>query len=1118
MTTDVRIGVLGPTTIQVSGEPVDLGSLKQRALLAVLALGGGHPVSTDRIVEALWQDSPPSGVTTTLHGYIASLRRLLEPGRAPRSAPAVLVTAPGGYALRLAADGLDVTTFASTVDHATSALRVVPEHHRPVATPADHPELLAVHTELERAIAGWRGAPYADLGDSELVEAERQRLRELLLTARTQQCMILLATGDHTAAATHLHQLTAEHPLREQLWVLHAVALTRAGRQADALEALQRLRDVLVEELGIDPSPQVQALQRDILRQDASLLERETTPPPRSPVASVSRQAPTFPWPLVGRQQELEALDAALDRAASGWLQLGHVVGEAGIGKSRLVRELALLATQRGFVQVEGRCSPDAGAPPLWAWRQILRDVSAATHVEVPDLAATTGDPTTEEAAAAQFVVSEAISDSLRRAATVCPLMIVVEDVHWADASTLRVLRHLADHRGGDPILLCVTQRPDDGSGVTLDLGYAFARADATRLDLDGLDAEGSAELVAAVAGTRAGPADGQRLRERTGGNPFFLSEVARSGDPLGGSTPDSLSELVGQRVRTLAGPTRELLEAAAVVDRVVDVALVAAAAHVEEAALFERLEPARAAGLLVTEADGRLAFAHAIVREAVLGATRQVVVEQWHARVARALESRQLRGASGHSALAHHWREAGYAHSARAWRAAVSAAEAAREIYATEEAAQLLARALESQRLDPASTDIQRYELLMQLASACRVAADWTGAAAAVTQAIATAERMGEPELAALASVGSVEGAVWHARTYGTVQDDLVSALRRALDNLPPGDSELRCRVMLCLAVEAYYLAPLDQIDALVDEALAIAERLADPRLLVVALQLGFSARWRPATAEWRLAKIRRAYDLAVELGDVNLEVTCRSFLSIALVELGHVTEGRAMIDPTIELASEHGILTAVTILELMRGPMLYLSAEDEEAERATARVLELAQRVTVPNMDHAAAALLSMQVLWQGRFDELSATLTYLIAQQTVPVDNFVVSMLLRVGDPDKAREVFDATFVMPDDRDYMGVIQWCLAGEVALGLGEPDLGARAYVWMAPYAGRICSAGSTAIMGPIDAFLALAAASTGERETATRHADDALRLCEEWGFVRVATWLEELRTRHMF
>ena len=1115
--TDVRIGVLGPTTIHVAGQDVELGSLKQRALLAVLALGEGHPVSTDRIIQALWHDSPPSGVATTLHGYIASLRRLLEPSRAPRTAPSVLVTAPGGYALRLSRRGMDGAVLMAAVDQATAALRVIPEHHRPVAAAKHHEALRECHDELARAVALWRGTPYADLGDTELVEAERQRLRELLLTARTQLCIIELAVGDHTTAAPTLQRLTTEHPLREQLWILHAVALTRAGRQADALDALQQLRDVLVDELGIDPSPQVQALQRDILRQDASLDERAAPLVVRVAEAAPPPSLPAFPWPLVGRRTEITALETALDRARVSGTQLAQVVGEPGIGKSRLTRELAALAAGRGYVHVEGRCSPDDGAPPLWAWQQVLRAIAAACDVEVPDLASTMHDSTAEQAAA-QFVMNEAIAGALRQAAAVVPLMIVVEDVHWADASTLRVLRHMADHRGSDRILLCITQRPDDGSGTTLDLGYAFARADATRLDLVGLDAAESAELVTHVAGTRADEVDGRRLQERTGGNPFFLSEVARSGDPLGGAATAPLSELVAQRVRTLAAPTRELLEGAAVVDRIVNASLVATAAHVDETSLVDRLAPARAAGLLVTEPDGRLAFAHAIVREAVLESMRPVAVEQWHARVARALETRQLRGASERSALAYHWREAGYAHAGRAWRAALSAAEAAREVHATEEAALLLGQALESQRLDATSTDIQRYELLMQLASARRVAADWAGAATAVTQAIATAERMGEPELAARASVGSVEGAVWHARTYGTVQDDLVAALRRALDNLPPGDSELRCRVMLCLAVEAYYLAPPEETDALVEDALAIAERIADPRLLVVALQLAFSARWRPATAEWRLAAIRRAYEIAAELGDVHLEVTCRSFLAIALVELGHVNEGRELIGPTIELAGRHGILTAVTILEMLQGPMMLLGGDDDAAQRCIDRVIELAQRVTVPNMDHATAALMSVQVLWQGRFDELSTALTQLIANQTVPVDSFVVAMLLRVGDPAKAREVFDATFAEPGDRDYMGVIQHCLAGEVALGLGEPALAARAYRWLKPYAGRISSAGSTTIMGPVDAFLALAAAATGDLEAATEHADDAMRLCDKWGFVRVAAWLQGVRAEHGF
>jgi len=206
--------------------------------------------------------------------------------------------------------------------------------------------------------------------------------------------------------------------------------------------------------------------------------------------------------------------------------------------------------------------------------------------------------------------------------------------------------------------------------------------------------------------------------------------------------------------------------------------------------------------------------------------------------------------------------------------------------VYAFQEEAQLLAHAIEGQRVDADSTDLERFDLLERRSAACRHASDWDGAAVAVIEAIAVAERMNQPELAARAATSLPEGSIWHVQRYGTVAADLVHALRRSLDLIEPTDAVLRCRILLTIATESFYIAPPAELDALVDEALEIASQRQDDELTCLALQQAFSARWRPETVRWRLDAAARALGLARSVRNLRYEATCGALHAIALVE----------------------------------------------------------------------------------------------------------------------------------------------------------------------------------------------------------------------------------------
>src|SRR3954470_5714767 len=261
------IAVLGPVEVRLDGARLDLGTPKQRALVAALALSHGQPVSVDTIVDLLWEDDPPPGVTATLQAYVSGLRKVLEPRRERRAPATVLVTVAPGYALRLAPDASDAVRF----DRA-----VATEHRRLTApllgpSPLTSEELAQAVQTLDDALGLWRGRPYAELEEAPAAVAERAHLEELRLIALEDRAVARLALGDHATTAAELEALTAAHPLRERLWALRAVALVRSGRQADALDVLRQVRGVLDEELGLDPGAELRDLQGRVLRQDPEL-------------------------------------------------------------------------------------------------------------------------------------------------------------------------------------------------------------------------------------------------------------------------------------------------------------------------------------------------------------------------------------------------------------------------------------------------------------------------------------------------------------------------------------------------------------------------------------------------------------------------------------------------------------------------------------------------------------------------------------------------------------------------------------------------------------------------------------------------------------------------------
>ncbi|MBV6729404.1 BTAD domain-containing putative transcriptional regulator [Nocardioides daeguensis] len=346
----MRMRVLGPVEVEVDGSVLDLGAPKPRQVLAVLALHRGQPVSPETIAGALWGDQPPASHAVTIQGYVSSLRKALEPERAPRRAGTVIQTSALGYALRLPVDEIDAARLEMAVRSAGVVARTDRDRPWLIAGSPDPDQLGAAADLLDEAVAAWRGEPYADLADDPVIAVERRRLHEVRTAAVELRELIRMQRGDAAAAARRLETEVTGQPHRERLWLLYAAALVLAERQVDALAALRRLRDTLRDDLGVDASPAVGAL-------ETAILQQRVAAEPSARATTVLRVAVVDDHPmfrmgmtgLLGSLEGLELVGAAGESAGARALVARGVdvvlmdldlAGESGIDLTReLVRD-----------------------------------------------------------------------------------------------------------------------------------------------------------------------------------------------------------------------------------------------------------------------------------------------------------------------------------------------------------------------------------------------------------------------------------------------------------------------------------------------------------------------------------------------------------------------------------------------------------------------------------------------------------------------------------------------------------------------------------------------------------------------------------------------------------
>jgi DNA-binding SARP family transcriptional activator len=329
----LRVAVLGPVRAWRGAAELALGAPQQRAVLARLAAQAGRMVSRDELIDALWGDDPPESAANGVHRYVAGLRRALEPDRGPRGEGRLLIAAPPGYLLRLPPGQVDAAVFARELGQARQA--------------RSEGRLDAAVAAFDRALSLWSGPPLSGV-PGPFAEVERARLKEAYWAAVEDHAEALLIRGRAADVAADLGARVRDQPLRERLHGLLMLALYRGGRQAEALEVFRDVRRLLVEELGVEPGPELQRVHQQILTGDGTLLPAESSPAAGgargSPAARVApAQLPHDVGGFTGREAEIARLMALVSApAATGQppgpdpVLISAIDGTAGVGKTAL--------------------------------------------------------------------------------------------------------------------------------------------------------------------------------------------------------------------------------------------------------------------------------------------------------------------------------------------------------------------------------------------------------------------------------------------------------------------------------------------------------------------------------------------------------------------------------------------------------------------------------------------------------------------------------------------------------------------------------------------------------------------------------------------------------------
>ena len=1098
--------ILGPLEVRDRGQAIELAGARQRALLTLLLLHPNQPLPADRLIEDLWRGKPPREAMKSLQMQIGRLRRALGEGRD------VLETVSGGYKLKVGPDALDLSRFERGS-----------ERGRRLAADGRFADAAR---EFATALEEWRGGALDDVAYEPFAQAEIGRLEELRLATFEEYVDAELALGRHAEWIGRLQAVAAEHPFRERLTSQVILALYRAGRQADALEAYSRARTRLSEELGLEPSRNLHDLQAAVLAHDPAL-DWVAPEPDAKPVARALPRQLRDEDSFVGRQAECRRLADAWDAINAGSRRLTLIAGEAGIGKTRLATRMAARAQVDGANVLYGRCDEHL-AVPYRPWIDLLTQfVDGASDALLEAHVATFGGPLARLTPALarrvkrlpppqathpeieEYLLFEAVSGALLAAGEEQPLLLFLDDLHWADKPTLSLLCHVVSRGEGlRALLICTFRDSEISEDLAATLAALQREPGVDRIAVSGLEPEDVVALLRVGAGrelSEAGVAFAHGLAHDTSGNPFFLGEMlnhhAESGtlqyETSGWrlarehrrlAVPDGVRDVIGQRVHRLGDTAADLLRTAAVIGVEFDLYLLAAVLERAPEELLDPLDVARRARLVREddEVPGRYRFEHALVGHALrleLGPTRLALR---HERVARLLDERPD---TPPSELAYHWSGAGL--HGEAIRASRRAGHYALEALAPDEAVRWFTEALRLHRGQTYQDRGLECDLLTDLGEAQRRAGD--GAyRETLLEASGLARSLSDGDRLASAVLANFRG---FEIASGGVDSGRVGELESALALLGDADPLRRARLLSLLTFELTFVAPIEERRRLSDEAVALGR--ADPQAYASALWARHTVLWTPELLDEHRVNAAELRRVAARLEDplVSFCASCDTVLtSVWSADLPSVDAALAeMAAITARVGKRHRILPWVlTWYSVWRA---HLAGRLDEAERLAHDAAELAS--TEPDANTILADQLAA-IRWdQGRLAELVPNLENAVSRQSglLLFEAWLSLAVVDAGRPDEGRarvaSAFESGFTGVR-RDIMWLSTLCLYAETSAQTGMQEAGAALYALIEPFADQVVFNASIAL-GSAHWFLSRLAASLGERERAAGHMEAA-------------------------
>ncbi|HZU71789.1 MAG TPA: BTAD domain-containing putative transcriptional regulator [Acidimicrobiales bacterium] len=1126
-----------------------MGRLRQRALVAVLALEAGRAVDIDRLVACLWADNQPASPRASLQTAASSVRAALAPltGGARES---VLVSTGHGYLLAVPRGCVDALHAVETLDEARHLL--------------DAGRAGDSLVKARSALALWSGEALSEFGDLPFAVTESARFAELRVGAAELCAQALLALGRPAEAAIDIASLAGLHPLRESVVELEMLALYRSGRQADALRAYQSLRLRLADQAGLLPSRRLQALEAAILAQDPSLEADHPGPASAGPAPSQPPSAAGVPAPadrpfpaaagppppalqtrrrvaLAGRRSELATLEAAWQRASTGRRQVAGISGEPGIGKTRLAGELAQAVVANGGSVMAGRCRRQAVLPYEPVAEALL---GFAASQGADRLASHAGGRRSElarvlpslfpddggwpEPAAGQgedrFRLFEAVSATLASIASGATLVLVVDDAHWADRSTVLLLHHLACHPEPSALLLLLTYR-DAPTELSAELADMMADLDRQgrleKVTLAGLGMRDIGDLVRSQAGQEPPKEFLQAIEAETRGNPFFVEEIIGQlldgGDdapPLGDTAvlermgaPSGVDSLIRSRIAGLSPAAARVVDLLSLAVARIDADAMSAVLGIDRENVVAGLAEAGGANLVVADDGGNgLVLSHPLVRDTIAAAVPTLERVRLHERLARHLEE----GEAPAGALAHHWYEArSVAGPARAARYCERAGDEALHQLAYEDAALHYRRACEL--IDAGAPDPSaRARVLVHLADALARAGETAGARQVVPAAIEAARAVGNPVWEAEAALTLAGPA-----TLSLPDPEVVMALEAALAALGDRRPGVAARVLARLAMERCF-GDFASSEALSARAVAAARQAGDPRTLITVLGNRHFVLGPDRLVEQE-ALASEMLALAVETGDRESEVTARHYHlldRLALTDIGGVDQEQRLLEALVAELRQPRYLWQVAVYRAMRA---LLAGRLEEAEHLAAEALETGQRSQADNALNAYAAQLFVLRLHQGRLAELEPALwDYAAASPFVPAWRAALALALAHSGRHEASAAMvaelgrDGFKSVPRDTNWL--VTLTLLGEAVSRSGDARKAADLLSILAPAAGRNVVVGAGfACLGAVDRVVGELAVTTGDWERAQQAFRSARVIHRRMG---AAAWLQWTET----